>query len=131
MLVWWMFRNEDQGLLSLDTSIEVEHIFARNRQNKERTLSDARKLEQIGNKAILEKRINIRASDYRFSDKIKYYQGFTNGRNQVKEGTKNAELLELANSNNDFAELDIETRNNEILNGFLAFLRENNLMMQD
>lgn len=131
MLVWWMFQNKDQGLLSLDTSIEVEHIFARNRQNKERTLTDARKIERIGNKAILEKRINIRASDYRFSDKIKYYQGFTNGRNQVKEGTKNAELLELANSHNDFTELDIETRNNEILNGFLAFLRENNLMMQD
>ena len=71
ILIWWMFQNSNQCLLSLDTSIEIEHIFAKNRQNKEQSLSDARKLEQIGNKAILEKRINIRASDYRFVDKIK------------------------------------------------------------
>lgn len=49
--------NSNQCLLSLDTSIEIEHIFAKNRQNKEQSLSDARKLEQIGNKAILEKEL--------------------------------------------------------------------------
>lgn len=57
ILVWWMFQNSNQCLLSLDTSIEIEHIFAKNRQNKEQSLSDARKLEQIGNKAILEKEL--------------------------------------------------------------------------
>ncbi len=130
MLVWWMFQNPNQGLLSLDTSIEIEHIFARNRQNKEKSLLDARKIEQIGNKAILEKRINIRASDYRFLDKIKYYQGFTNGRNQVKEGTKNTELIEMANSQIDFTESNIEKRNTDILSCFISFLRQNDLLQK-
>lgn len=125
-----MFQNPNQGLLSLDTSIEIEHIFARNRQNKEKSLLDARKIEQIGNKAILEKRINIRASDYRFLDKIKYYQGFTNGRNQVKEGTKNTELIEMANSQIDFTESNIEKRNTDILSCFISFLRQNDLLQK-
>lgn len=128
ILVWWMFQNSNQCLLSLDTSIEIEHIFAKNRQNKEQSLSDARKLEQIGNKAILEKRINIRASDYRFVDKIKYYQGFTNGRNQVKEGTKNAELLDLSSTQTDFTEINIDNRNTTILDTFIDFIKQNGLM---
>lgn len=106
----------------------LEHIFAKNRQNKEQSLSDARKLEQIGNKAILEKRINIRASDYRFVDKIKYYQGFTNGRNQVKEGTKNAELLDLSSTQTDFTEINIDNRNTTILDTFIDFIKQNGLM---
>ena len=128
ILVWWMFQNSNQCLLSLDTSIEIEHIFAKNRQNKEQSLSDARKLEQIGNKAILEKRINIRASDYRFVDKIKYYQGFTSGRNQVKEGTKNAELLDLSSTQTDFTEINIDNRNTTILDTFIDFIKQNGLM---
>lgn len=128
ILIWWMFQNSNQCLLSLDTSIEIEHIFAKNRQNKEQSLSDARKLEQIGNKAILEKRINIRASDYRFVDKIKYYQGFTNGRNQVKEGTKNAELLDLSSTQTDFTEINIDNRNTTILDTFIDFIKQNGLM---
>ncbi len=130
MLVWWMFQKPNQQLISLDTSIEIEHIYARNRQKNEKALMDAKKLEQIGNKAILEKRINIRASDYRFSDKKKYYEGFTNDRNQVKEGTKNAELIELSNSHEDFVEKDIEIRNKDILDCFISFLRQNNLLQE-
>lgn len=45
-------------------------------------------MESLGNKSILEKKINIRASDYRFSDKIKYYQGFT-----TNKGKKKVQLL--------------------------------------
>ena len=130
MLIWWMSQKESQSLLPLDTSVEIEHIYARNRQNREGGLSDVKKIEQIGNKAILEKRINIRASDYKFSDKVKYYQGFTNGRNQVKEGTKNRELLALSRSKADFTENDINARSEAILNGFISFLRQNNLLQQ-
>ncbi len=130
MLIWWMYQKESQSLFPLDTSVEIEHIFARNRQNKEGGLSDVKIIEQIGNKAILEKRINIRASDYKFSDKVKYYQGFTNGRNQVKEGTKNKELLDLSHSKADFTENDIIARSEAILNGFISFLRQNNLLRQ-
>lgn len=130
MLIWWMLQKESQPLLTLDTSVEIEHIYARNRQNREEGLSDVKKIEQIGNKAILEKRINIRASDYKFSDKVKYYQGFTNGRNQVKEGTRNKELLALSRSKADFTENDINARSEAILNGFISFLRQNNLLQQ-
>lgn len=130
MLVWWMFQNPNQELLFLDTPIEIEHIYARNRQNKENSVSDIQKIERIGNKAILEKRINIRASDYRFSDKVKYYQGFENSRKQIKEGTKNAELIELSNNQTDFTEADIEKRSNDILTRFISFLKENDIFTE-
>ena len=40
---------------------------------KRQGLTNPNNMESLGNKSILEKKINIRASDYRFSDKIKYY----------------------------------------------------------
>ena len=92
MLTWWAFQHPGQVLLSLESVLEIEHIFSRNRQENERTLSNTRNLESLGNKSLLEKRINIRASDYKFVDKIKYYTGFENKRNQKKEGTKIQEL---------------------------------------
>ena len=75
----------------------------------------------------MEKRINIRASDYRFEDKVKYYKGFTNGRGQFKEGTKVQELLDVA-SQQDFSEKDIEIRYNHIIDDFLAYLESNGLI---
>lgn len=128
MLVWFAFTNEKQEILSLETIIEIEHIYAKNRQDKENTLKNSKNLEKLGNKSFLEKRINIRASDYRFEDKIKYYQGFTNSRNQKKEGTKNIELLSLATSHIDFTENDIEKRNDLIINSFINFLKCNSLL---
>ena len=91
MLTWWAFQNSSQELLSLESVLEIEHIYARNRQEKEHSLSNPRNVESLGNKVLLEKRINIRASDYRFSDKVKYYTGFENNRKQKKE--RLAELL--------------------------------------
>lgn len=88
MIAWWAYQNDKQPLLSLETTFEIEHIYARNRNEKENSLTDARNVESLGNKALLEKRINIRASDYRFADKKKYYEGFTNSKGQVKEGSK-------------------------------------------
>ena len=107
--------------------MEIEHIYARSRQDKEQSLKDIHNLEALGNKALLEKRINIRAADYRFEDKKKYYTGFTNSRNQVKEGTKIKELINLANSSSDFTEVDIEKRTKDIMDRFIGFLSENEL----
>lgn len=126
MLAWWAFQDDLQELISLETVLEIEHIYARNRFDKDKSLSDVKNLEAIGNKALLEKRINIRAADYRFSDKIKYYQGFTNSRNQKKEGTKNHELISLATAA-DFTEDDIRNRTRQIMTAFLTFLSENSL----
>lgn len=100
--------------------------YARNRLDKDKSLSDAKNLEALGNKALLEKRINIRAADYRFTDKVKYYQGFTNSRNQKKDGTRNHELINLAAAA-DFTEDDIRNRTNQIMVEFLNFLTENDL----
>lgn len=126
MLAWWAFQDDEQELISLETVLEIEHIYARNRYDKDKSLLDVKNLEALGNKALLEKRINIRAADYRFADKVKYYQGFTNSRNQKKDGTKNHELINLAAAP-DFTESDILNRTSRIMTAFLTFLEENNL----
>ena len=126
MLAWWAFQYDSQELISLETILEVEHIYALNRYENDKSLSDVRNLEALGNKALLEKRINIRAADYRFADKIKYYQGFTNSRNQQKEGTQNHELILLSTAD-DFTEADIVRRTEDIMSAFVAFLKDNDL----
>lgn len=128
MLTWWAFTDENQPLLSLETVFEIEHIYAKSRQDKEKSLVNTSNLESLGNKALLEKRINIRASDYRFVDKIKYYQGFTNSQNQVKDGTKIYELTNLASTVTDFTETDIVDRNKNMMNTFIEYLYSNKLM---
>ncbi|MCD7827615.1 MAG: DUF262 domain-containing HNH endonuclease family protein [Clostridiales bacterium] len=127
MLTWWAFTDDRQGLLSLENAYEIEHIYARNRQDKEKSLSNPGNLNALGNKALLEKRINIRASDYRFVDKKKYYNGFTNSRGQAKEGTKIQELVDLAASTDDFTESDIVARTERIMSRFVVFLKNNGL----
>ena len=127
MVAWWAFEDKMQELLSLETVFEVEHIYPRSRQDKERTLKDVRNMEVLGNKSLLEKRINIRASDYRFDDKKRYYLGFTNSRGQKKSGTKVHELVALAEQAHDFTEKDILARDERILQAFLNFLRDNDL----
>ncbi|MGN0246296.1 MAG: DUF262 domain-containing protein [Lachnospiraceae bacterium] len=129
MLAWWALNNEDQPVLSLETTFEIEHIFAKSRQDKENTLKNSKNLEALGNKSLLEKRINIRASDYRFEDKIKYYQGYTNSRNQYKKGTDITELITLSKTQTDFTEQDIESRNDNIVNSFIAYLKDNDLLL--
>lgn len=128
MITWWAYQNDKQELMPLETILELEHIYARNRYDKEPSLIDARNLDSLGNKALLEKRINIGAADYRFADKKKYYLGFTNSRNQKKEGTKVQELIELAKTATDFTEDDIKARNTKIMDAFLEFLRKNALI---
>lgn len=128
MLAWWAFYNKNQEMLNLETIFEIEHIFPKKRQEQERSLSDSKKLELLGNKSLLEKKINIRASDYRFGDKVKYYRGFENAKGQHKDGTHITELLTMSGNQTDFTEHDIDTRNVQILDAFIKFLEENNLL---
>lgn len=127
MIAWWAFQDDNQELLSLETVFEIEHIYARSRQDKERSLSNPKNLESLGNKVLLEKRINIRAADYRIEDKKKYYLGFTNSRGQKKDGTKVHELVVLAEKSDDFTENDIEKRCKSIMSEFIKYLTENGL----
>lgn len=127
MVTWYAFNSESQKLLSLETSFEIEHIYAKNRYEKEHNLSKKELIESLGNKVLLEKKINIRASDYRFVDKIKYYEGFSTSRG-FKNGTNVFELQELAKNVSDFGEADILTRYDSILNSFIRFLSNNGLL---
>lgn len=131
MLTWWAFQDPEQELLSLESVLEIEHIYPRKRQEMEHSLTDARNLESLGNKALLEKRINIRAADYRFDDKKKYYRGFENNRNQQKEGTKIKELVDLATHATDFTETDIVQRKAKMIFKFQEFMGENGLLSAD
>ena len=127
-LAWWAFQDEKQELLSIESVFEIEHIFAKNRQLQEKSLKNEKNLEALGNKALLEKRINIRASDYRFQDKEKYYTGFR-ARKTYKLGTKIQELLDLIHAKKDFTEADIEIRTKKMIHLFIGYLRENGLIM--
>lgn len=126
MLAWWAFQDEDQALLELSTVFEIEHIYAKKRAEVEN--GDKSKLEALGNKALLEKRINIRASDYRFEDKKKYYRGFESARG-YREGTKNRELLLMADQYADFSMQTIDDRTASIIGSFMDYLGENGLLL--
>ena len=129
MLTWWAFQDPEQEKFQMGTILEIEHIYSRSRQEKEHSLSDSRNMERLGNKSILEKGINIRASDYKFSDKIKYYNGYESAKtNQKKEGTKVKELRDLAAKATDFSETDIVTRNAKIIHGFVEYMNINGLL---
>lgn len=128
MLVWWAYTDPEQKLLNSDTALEVEHIYARKR-NQMDPLNNKANLEALGNKAMLEKRINIRASDYRFEDKRKYYLGSTTENGSTKPGTEIRELQLLAQDREDFTEEDIEQRTDKIIGAFVDYLGENGLLV--
>ncbi len=110
--------------LYLKLSIFMQKIC----QEKEKSLINISNLESLGNKSLLEKRINIRASDYRFVDKTKYYLGSFNNSNKTKEGTNIHELTSFAKEIKDFNEIDIEKRLNSIMNSFIDYLEDNELI---
>lgn len=128
ILAWWAYTDPNQELMSLDTNLEIEHIYSKKRQENENSLKEKSSLEALGNKALLEKNINIRASDYRFTDKIKYYQGYTSSNGKLKHGTKVHELLKLSNEKNDYTEQDIVERKESIIGGFIQYLKDNELI---
>ena len=72
--------------------------------------------------------MNIRAADFRFEDKRKYYLGFKDSRGQTKAGTKVHELSEMARTRSDFAEADIEARTEKIIDSFVDYLGEVGLL---
>lgn len=130
ILAWWAFSDPAQPLMGIDTSIEIEHIYARKRAEVA-PLSDRRNLESLGNKALLEKRVNIRAADYKFADKKKFYTGFTDGNGKERAGTEVAELRRLAAERGDFTETDIEERTDEIIATFVGFLDSCGLIAEE
>lgn len=129
MLTWWAFSDDAQKLLDIETKLEIEHIYAKKRDEVENAIKDKGNLESLGNKSLLEKRINIRAADYRFNDKKKYYQGFVSSKGIQKDGTEIHDLIALADSKTDFLENDIMARNDSIIDSFVSYLDSNNLII--
>ncbi len=127
MLAWWAYHDPEQPLWEADTTLEVEHIYARRRAEEE-PLANRANLESLGNKALLEKRVNIRAADYRFADKKKYYLGFEDVKGKRREGMLNAELRRMAEERDDFDEADIEVRARKIIDSFVDYLGDNGLL---
>lgn len=130
MLTWWAFKDDQQEIPFLNTNFDIEHIFARKRQENDKSLSNTKLLEALGNKSLLEDKINIRASDYRFSDKIKYYKGFTTDKGQHKAGSIISELVNIADNKTDFTEQDIISRSEKIVSEFIEFLKEKKLIKE-
>lgn len=130
MLTWWAFKDDQQEIPFLNTNFDIEHIFARKRQENDKSLSNTKLLEALGNKSLLEEKINIRASDYRFSDKIKYYKGFTTDKGQHKAGSIISELVNIADNKTDFTEQDIISRSEKIVSEFIEFLKEKKLIKE-
>ena len=124
ILAWWALNNQNQPRPSIKESFDVEHIYSRNRCEKEHDIVDKKIIELLGNKILLEKRINIRASDYRFIDKAVYYRGDGTKKN---EGTQIIELRTMAENIYDFTEREIKNRNERIIIEFLNYLRKNKL----
>ena len=128
MLTWWAFQDSEQLLLPTELKLQIEHIYAKKRHEMDQALTNPKKIESLGNKSILEKRINIQASDYRFSDKCDFYLGFPNNPTKRRKPTQINELIELATNLDDFTELNILDRETKIISGFMRFMKDNGLL---
>ena len=65
-LAWWAFENPNQKLLSLNNTLQIEHIFSKKRSEIE-GIKDDKLIELLGNKILLEKSINIEYCGFRLS----------------------------------------------------------------
>lgn len=128
MLAWWVFRQPNQGIMPRTLPLQIEHIYSRSRANKE-PLKEEASLELLGNKSLLEAGINIRASDYRFEDKTKYYEGFTSADGSKREATVMVELREIGRRQKSFEEKDIMARNNLMITSFIEHLKDLDLIV--
>lgn len=131
MITWYAFEFDGQETPAYDAQFDIEHIYARKRYDIEHGLNDKRNLESLGNKVLLERSINIRAADYRFADKTKYYGGFMTTSGQKKHGTKIVELQQISAQHSDFTELDIQIRKNRIIDTFVNYLKEESLLAEN
>ena len=122
MLTWWAFHNPKQKLLKLKSNYDIEHIYAKDLQEKEDSFIDPDLIESLGNKSLLERKINRSASNHLFEFKRKLYRGeFNNKRTEIKD------LLDIAEKP-VFKEFDIGQRDDEIIHRFIEFMNNNDLL---
>ena len=127
LITWYAFTFDNQPLLDINETFQIEHVFSKKRQEMEGGLSDESNLESLGNKVLLEDDINIRASDYAFEGKQKIYSGeVRRGKNRDK--SKIAEIEEFI-KRDGFVEQDIINRNMDIINKFFTLLEKEDLIV--
>jgi len=126
MITWYAFTFPNQQLLDAKEYFDIEHIYAKKRQDMEKGLKLETSLESLGNKILLEESINIRASDYRFEDKKKIYSG-EQRRGKNKDTSKIFEISKIV-EHDKFNEDQITSRTKVILDKFFDFLRSEGLI---
>lgn len=126
LITWYAYSFDEQILLNINEIFHLEHIYSRKRQEMEGGLQSSAAIESLGNKVLLEGSINIRASDYRFEDKKKIYNG-EQRRGKNKEPTKIHEVLQISQFDK-FDQEQIAVRNNTILSRFFEFLKDQDLI---
>jgi uncharacterized protein with ParB-like and HNH nuclease domain len=128
LITWHAFTFDGQERPTPNVgSFDIEHIYGKERHNKENRLQNPENLEELGNKILLEKSINIRASDYKFQDKKRYYNGYTDAKGKKYPASVIAEYRELTQKD-DFTEDDIVQRDKRIHNKFIAYLEAEGLL---
>jgi uncharacterized protein with ParB-like and HNH nuclease domain len=127
LITWYAFTFEEQKRPKNDDKFEIEHIYAIERHRKENKLKNPDNLEELGNKILLEKTINIRASDYRFNDKKRYYCGYTDAKGKKHDKSIIAEYDYLT-QRDDFTEKDILERDRQINKKFIDYLYAEGLL---
>lgn len=115
MLTWWFLKDSTQKTPELTEQFQIEHIYAKERAKRENFSGN--EIEFIGNKVLLERKINIRASDFSFADKEKHYKK-----------SQNNELNSIHKNYSKFGKTEIIERNNNIINDFISFVEKNNLI---
>ena len=93
-------------------------------------LKDNTNPESQGNKAVLEKKINIRASDYKLCYTKKYYKGSFIRRGQLGEKTTTQELINIASTKDEFLEDDIAEKKSNTISSFIEHVRRENLIQK-
>lgn len=126
LLTWYAFTFADQPLIDIKESLQIEHIFAKKRQDMEGGLSNDTVVESLGNKILLEASINIRASDYRFEDKKKIYSGEVS-RSKKRAKSDISEINAIIKLD-EFNEQEIKDRNRQIIDKFFAWLHDEQLV---
>lgn len=72
MIAWWAYQNDKQPLLSLETTFEIEHIYARNRNEKENSFSKGQVKEGTGVVGLLD--LTATSADFTEKDIIDRYK---------------------------------------------------------
>ena len=118
MLMWWSVLEKKEDL-NTATKYDIEHIYSRNFQKELEGLEDNKYLEFLGNKSLLEKRVNILASDNGFEVKCRNYYKYS----KIEEMQNIGEKYKYT-----FGQEEIIKRNDEMIDAFIQFLKDNNVL---